>query len=975
MVCSIGRLYAKVNDYAQDNYYTQNQGLANSQWSGQGAAILGLNGQVATEEYNNAYQGLDNQGNPLRQRQSGKKYNPGRDITLSAPKSVSLLGLVKQDQAVIEAHQDAVKTALAYLEQNCIFTRTGKGGANHLQTDNALFAVFQHDDNRNQDPQLHSHCVIFNQTQAADGKWRTMDNRELYQQKMTIGMVYHHELGRRIQTLGYELDWNRDGTFDVRGYSQSQLREFSTRKQEIEKAVGHEASAATKAQACTKTRREKVYKAAEERETLKQTWQKQAELIGISHPKPKVHQLNRDYYLQDPDKRKELLNQAIEIVTEKQVAAPKHIFLKEALRQSQGNYSLKDLETEINQSKSLIKTQDGRLTTEAAINREQQIINLARNSKDKYPPLAKTEIAKQQAQKLGLNKAQAIALNHFVNNRNGVMLCQGDAGVGKTYTVKALKETINRDISLRGLAPSAAAASELHQGADINCQTLDAYLNIPIKSLPKNELIVVDEAGMISSTQMKNLLERCEQTNSRILLIGDIKQLAAVQAGSPFKLLQEKAKLPTIRIDKNVRQQNIQLKEVVDLLSTGEIRQGYEKLNEQGSIKQIPIDSLRLKAVVNDYLERDHKIQTQTLILAGTNKEKEAITKQVRQGLIEQGKLSRESQPINILKLKDLDKFSLTQASSYEIGDVIKFNNNSARFSKDLYYRVDAVDSKTKTLTLRDSLGNQQSLELNSYKDRTVFQAETRELRLGEQMKFTRNHYQNQTKQINGQQFTVLGFNNNGQIEIHTKGKTQTVNPDALLYSDYRYVDTVHSSQGKTANHCIYTAGTGKSLTVGRESFYVAASRAKHEFKVYTASTKALGLSVEQSRGQENALSLVIKQQFNQLNQQLSTPSREQEFKLLVAAKYLVEQAGQLDPQNLQVKSYKAIDGTEIKRDKDSLTITHQGQELRFNRDNATVKNTFSATEIDRQIQARTNEMQQHLQLTRTQTQSRTIGR
>ena len=61
MVCSIGRLYAKVNDYAEDNYYTQNQGLANSQWYGQGAAILSLNGQVSTDEYNNAYQGLDNQ--------------------------------------------------------------------------------------------------------------------------------------------------------------------------------------------------------------------------------------------------------------------------------------------------------------------------------------------------------------------------------------------------------------------------------------------------------------------------------------------------------------------------------------------------------------------------------------------------------------------------------------------------------------------------------------------------------------------------------------------------------------------------------------------------------------------------------------------------------------------------------------------------------------------------------------------------
>jgi ATP-dependent exoDNAse (exonuclease V) alpha subunit len=219
------------------------------------------------------------------------------------------------------------------------------------------------------------------------------------------------------------------------------------------------------------------------------------------------------------------------------------------------------------------------------------------SGKDKYRPLANTKIADHHAQRLGLNKAQANALNHFVNNRDGVMLCQGDAGVGKTYTVKALKETISEDITIRGLAPSAAAASELNQGADINCQTFDAYLSIPLKSLPKNELIVVDEAGMISSSQMKNLLEKGQQTNSRILLIGDTKQLAAVQAGSPFALLQEQAQLPTISINQNIRQQNFQLKEVVTLLSAGEIKQGYQRLNEQGSIKQIPIDSLILNPI------------------------------------------------------------------------------------------------------------------------------------------------------------------------------------------------------------------------------------------------------------------------------------------------------------------------------------------------------------------------------------------
>ena len=559
MVCSIGKLYAKVQDYAQENYYTKNSGLENSQWYGQGAKTLGLKGQVSTEDYNNAYQGIDDRGNSLRQRQTGKKYNPGRDITLSAPKSVSLLGLVKGDTRVISAQKKAVHNTLEYIENNCIFTRTGKGGVNRQQTDNALIAIFHHDDNRNLDPQLHSHCVIFNQTQGEDGKWRSMDNRELYQQKMTIGMVYHHELGRELNKLGYELTWNKDGTFEVWGYTPEQLKAFSSRRQEINKAVGKDASAEVKAQACTKTRKGKVYKAAEEREALKEKWQQRAEIAGIQHPQPNSRQWKQVIH---PVSKTEILTEAIDITSERQVAFPRHILFKEVLRQSQGKHSLEELSQELDNQKSLIKTNDGRLTTVAAINREKQIIHLANSNKNIFAPLADARTAQKQVQQMGLNQAQSQALIHFVTSKDGVMLCQGDAGVGKTYTVKALQQTIPTNLNMRGLAPSATAAEELQRGTNIPCQTIDAYLQTPFKSLNKNELIAVDEAGMISSSQMQALLERAKQTNSRLLLIGDTKQLAAVQAGSPFRLLQEQAQLPTVRIDKNVRQQNLQLKEV-----------------------------------------------------------------------------------------------------------------------------------------------------------------------------------------------------------------------------------------------------------------------------------------------------------------------------------------------------------------------------------------------------------------------------
>jgi conjugative relaxase-like TrwC/TraI family protein len=286
MVCSLGKPYAKVQNYAEENYYSKNLGISNSQWFGHGAAILGLKNQVTPKDYINAYQGIDPYGNSLRQRQSNRNSNPGRDVTFSAPKSVSLLALVKEDSEIINAHKQAVHAAIAYIEKNCIFTRTGKGGANHQRTDNALVAIFQHDDNRNQDPQLHSHCVIFNQTQGQDEKWRSIDNRELYQQQLTIGMVYHHELAKKIKLLGYEIDWNQDGTFNVKDYTQEQLRAFSSRRQEIIDAVGEDANLGIRDKACTYTRIGKLYKTVQEKQVIKAQWQSKAEELNIFHPIP-----------------------------------------------------------------------------------------------------------------------------------------------------------------------------------------------------------------------------------------------------------------------------------------------------------------------------------------------------------------------------------------------------------------------------------------------------------------------------------------------------------------------------------------------------------------------------------------------------------------------------------------------------------------------------------------------------------------
>jgi hypothetical protein len=301
---------------------------------------------------------------------------------------------------------------------------------------------------------------------------------------------------------------------------------------------------------------------------------------------------------------------------------------------------------------------------------------------------------------------------------------------------------------------------------------------------------------------------------------------------------------------------------VVDLMATHDrdessVNQAYQKLDNQGKIQQIANDSERIQAIAQDYLSRPTEVRERTLILAGTNADKQAIANTVRQGLITEGALGSESIQIQTLRRKDIDKFAITQAHHYQRGDAIKFQTDNAQFSRDLYYRVSAVNPETNTVTLIDTVGSDYTLPLNKYKQREVYQVQRLEIRPGERMRFTKNIRNQDYKQLNGQWFTVESLTDDGQITLKNNGKNQNVPVSQLLHSDYRYVDTVHSSQGQTADYCIYSASPAKSLTIGRESFYVAASRARREFVVYTASAQDLGVTVQISRANENALDLV----------------------------------------------------------------------------------------------------------------------
>ena len=214
-----------------DDYYIR--GEAKGGWFGIGGEMLGLVGAVDAPVFTEALAGRLPGGTTIHRAAGG--HRGGLDMTFSAPKSVSLMGIMLGDGRVMEAHTKAVLKTLKIAEGMTGCRATATGNTVHQVTGNLLGARFDHELSRACDPQLHSHCVVINATKRVDGQWRALDNEPLYRNKMLMGAAYRAELARELQSLGYQISvTHSDGRFELAGWDVNVLREFSQRSRAIE---------------------------------------------------------------------------------------------------------------------------------------------------------------------------------------------------------------------------------------------------------------------------------------------------------------------------------------------------------------------------------------------------------------------------------------------------------------------------------------------------------------------------------------------------------------------------------------------------------------------------------------------------------------------------------------------------------------------------------------------------------------------
>ena len=219
-----------------------------------GAELLNLNGPVTTEDFASLLDGRSPAGELLTQNRASNRRS-GFDLTLSAPKSVSIAALALDDAQIREAHARAVRDTLTRAEGLAQSRIKRKGKVTFVNTHNAIFATFEHTGNRNLDPQLHTHSILMNATQLS-GKWRSLYAREIFQRIKRLGKFYRDRLSDLVRALGHKLRTAGE-YWELLSIPQRLIDKFSSRKQEILEFVGENASSRAKKYAALITRNPK----------------------------------------------------------------------------------------------------------------------------------------------------------------------------------------------------------------------------------------------------------------------------------------------------------------------------------------------------------------------------------------------------------------------------------------------------------------------------------------------------------------------------------------------------------------------------------------------------------------------------------------------------------------------------------------------------------------------------------------------
>ena len=565
-------------------------------------ALFGLadSGKIDSSDFHRLYNGFaPNTGAKLTQNAGSERRSAGLDMTFSADKSISALWAVADPDLrskIERAHNDAARVALEEtVLRHCAYTRIrNRDGEIEVLPADIAAAMFQHGTSRDNDPQLHTHCVIFNAARThRDGKYRALHQHPVYAWMKAAGAVYRNTLAWSLQErLGIRMEqYGKDGEFTrVAGMPEDLIGHWSKRRAAIIEAA-REMGFTVEGNAPRAAAANKITRAGKspdnDPDIRHRRWRGEA-----------------DDFIEHEALIASLLGKSEEI-TQEQVRALTAVLedLPERLTREEAVFRLPDIVERVGNATAGLLGRDAVATSIERVLLSPEVVRLTRppRSAEGRADMAHTrlystrhnlqmeqevrDMAEGMAAGTGhslsaqaieaklagllevgypLSEEQIAAIRSVTSSGGRVAIIEGAAGSGKTTTLRPIAD-LYREHEQSIIATAVAWRTAVALGNDVDARPfcVDKLLRLAARGgieIDKDTTIIVDEAGMLSTRQAHHILQLSERHGAKIVFAGDTQQQQPVEAGPGLRLIRDA--VGSVRVDR-IRRQKADLEDIL----------------------------------------------------------------------------------------------------------------------------------------------------------------------------------------------------------------------------------------------------------------------------------------------------------------------------------------------------------------------------------------------------------------------------
>ena len=582
-----------------NEYYTAGEEPYGVWFNPKGMFGLANGGKVDSGDFNRLYHGFGPDGGERLTRNAGsERRSAGLDMTFSADKSVSALWAIADPglrSGIERAHNDAARVALEEtVLRYCAWTRIEERGGTRVVAADIVGAMFQHGTSRDNDPQLHTHCVIFNAARThIDGKCRALHQHPVYTWMKAAGAVYRNTLAWSLQErLGIRMEqYGKDGEFTrVAGIPESLTGHWSKRRAAIIEAA-REMGFTVKGNAPRAAAANKITRAGKspdnDPEIRHRRWRGEAE--GYVEREVLIASLL--------GKSEEITQEQIRALTAVLEDLPHRLTREEAV------FRLPDIVERVGNATAGLLGRDAVATSIERVLLSPEVVRLTRppRSAEGRADMAHTRLystrhnlqMEQEVRDLAagmvagtghslsaqvieakvaglleagypLSEEQITAIRTVTSSGGRVAIIEGAAGSGKTTTLRPIAD-LYREHGQNIIATAVAWRTAVALGNDVDARPfcVDKLLRLAARGgieIGGNTTIIVDEAGMLSTRQAHHILKLSERHGAKIVFAGDTQQQQPVEAGPGLRLIRDA--VGSVRVDR-IRRQKADLEDIL----------------------------------------------------------------------------------------------------------------------------------------------------------------------------------------------------------------------------------------------------------------------------------------------------------------------------------------------------------------------------------------------------------------------------